>query len=82
MSARLTVYRLVEEIAGEQGKQLAPLSDDLVLLESGLDSLCFAILVARLEDELGIDPFTASEEVYFPETLGDFVKSYEQAVAA
>ena len=31
--------------------------DDLVLLDSGLDSLCFAILVARLEDELGVDPF-------------------------
>jgi acyl carrier protein len=55
------------------------LSDDLVLLDSGLDSLCFAILVARLEDSLGLDPFTASDEVYFPVTLGDFVKAYENA---
>jgi acyl carrier protein len=38
-------------------KQLAPLYDDLVLVDSGLDSLCFAIVVARLEDALGIDPF-------------------------
>jgi len=82
MSTRLTVFRMIEEIAAEQGKKLAPLSDDLVLLESGLDSLCFAILVARLEDKLGIDPFTASDEAYFPVTLGDFVKSYEVAVAA
>jgi hypothetical protein len=67
----------MEKIAAEQGRTLAPLRDDLVLLDSGLDSLGFAILVARLEDELGMDPFTASEDVYFPVTLGDFVRVYE-----
>jgi len=65
------------QIAREHGKQLAPLSDDLVLLESGLDSLGFAVLVARLEDKLGVDPFTTSEDAMFPVTLGDFVKVYE-----
>ncbi|MBG1233864.1 acyl carrier protein [Aestuariivirga litoralis] len=82
MSTKLTVYQLIADIAKDQHKTLAPLSDDLVLLDSGLDSLCFAILVARLEDKLGIDPFTASDDAYFPVTLGDFVKSYEHAVAA
>jgi acyl carrier protein len=53
------------------------LRDDLVLLDSGLDSLGFAVLVARLEDRLGVDPFTASEDAQFPVTLGDFVKVYE-----
>ena len=48
-----------------------------MLLDSGLDSLCFAIVVAKLEDELGVDPFTASEDVLFPVTLGEFVKFYE-----
>jgi hypothetical protein len=57
------------------------LSDNLVLLESGLDSFCFAIVVARLEDTLGVDPFTAAEDVYFPVTLGEFVKFYEDATA-
>ena len=53
-----------------------------MLLESGLDSLCFAIIVkARLEDQLGVDPFTASEDVFFPVTLGEFVKFYENAAA-
>ena len=37
----------------------------------------FAVLVARLEDRLGIDPFSAAEEAVFPVTLGDFVKVYE-----
>lgn len=81
MSVRLTILKAIEQIAGEQNKRLAPLGDELALAESGLDSLCFAILVARLEDELGVDPFSASEEVYFPVTLGDFVRLYEHVPA-
>jgi acyl carrier protein len=69
----------MQKIAGEQDKTLAPLTDDLNLLESGLDSLCFAILVARLEDELGCDPFTASDDIRYPVTLGEFISLYENA---
>ena len=79
MSIELTIMDLMREIAREHGKTLAPLRDDLVLLDSGLDSLGFAVLVARLEDTLGIDPFTAAEDAIFPLTLGDFVKVYESA---
>ena len=82
MSIRLTILAQIKEVAAEQGKPLRPLTDDLVLLESGLDSLCFAILVARLEDELGSDPFTSSDDVYFPVTLGDFIGFYEENKAA
>jgi acyl carrier protein len=81
MSVRLTALANIEQVAAEQNRKLAPLGDDLVLLESGLDSLCFAILVARLEGELGVDPFTASEEIAFPVTLGDFIRMYEDAAA-
>ncbi len=77
MSVKLTIMGQMEEIAREHGKILAPLRDELVLLDSGLDSLGFAVLVARLEDKLGIDPFTASEDALFPVTFGDFVKVYE-----
>ena len=70
----------MEEVAREHGKILAPLKDDFVLADSGLDSLGFAVLVARLEDTLGVDPFTASDEAVFPLTLGDFVKVYENGV--
>ncbi len=79
MSIRSTVLSQIEEVAASQQKPLPPLQDELVLVESGLDSLSFAILVARLEDRLGLDPFTASEDVNFPVTLGDFIKFYEQA---
>ncbi len=79
MSTKLTITDQMKQIAREHGKTLAPLSDDLVLLDSGLDSLGFAVLVARLEDTLGIDPFTTAEDAMFPVTLGDFVKVYENA---
>jgi acyl carrier protein len=79
MTIRATVISEMEKVASEQKRRLAPLSDELVLLDCGLDSLCFAILVARLEDSLGFDPFTASEDVYFPVTVGDLVTFYEHA---
>jgi acyl carrier protein len=77
MSVKLTIMHQMEQVAQEHGKILAPLKDDLVLANSGLDSLGFAVLVARLEDTLGVDPFTAAEDAFFPVTLGDFVKVYE-----
>lgn len=54
----------------------ATLNADLVLLESGLDSLGFAILVTTLEDSLGYDPFTLMEDAFYPRTYGDFVGIY------
>lgn len=54
------------------------LEDETILLNSGLDSLGFAILVATLEDTLGFDPFLAMDEPYYPETYGEFVTLYEE----
>jgi hypothetical protein len=79
MSVRLTIISQLEQVAKEQNVKLPPLSDELVLLNCGLDSLGFAILVARLEDTFGCDPFSGIEEAYFPVTLGDFVRIYEHA---
>jgi len=79
MMVRDLVVAQMNRIAAEQRLSLAPLTDDLVLLESGLDSLGFAILAARLEDELGVDPFAEGEEIKVPVTLRDFVQTYENA---
>jgi acyl carrier protein len=54
------------------------LTDTSVLLDSGLNSLGFAILVARLEEELGYDPFTMMSEAVYPATFGEFVRIYEK----
>ncbi len=77
MSFRAAIIANIECVAKEQNRSLAPLSDDLPLQESGLDSLCWAIVVARLESGLGFDPFVAADDVFFPITLGDFIQAYE-----
>jgi hypothetical protein len=77
MNVRSEIVAQFKRVAQEQGKRLAPLTDGLELLNSGLDSLSMAILVSRLEDSLGIDPFMASEDAPFPVTFGDFVNLYE-----
>ena len=77
MSVKVIIMRLMEQVAREHGKTLAPLNDGLVLADCGLDLLSFAVLVARLEDALGVDPFTAAADAFFPVTLRDFVKVYE-----
>jgi hypothetical protein len=78
MDVRTQVVAQFIQVAAEQGMQLAPLTDELALFESGLDSLCFAIVVVRLETSLGVDPFGA-EGHSFPITFGDFVGCYQNA---
>jgi hypothetical protein len=80
MSVRSEILDQFKQVAEEQDMQLGLLSDDLPLLDSGLDSLCFAILVSRLESVLGVDPFSESEDAPFPVTLGEFIRLYENAV--
>jgi acyl carrier protein len=81
MSVRLRIFAAMKQIADEQQITLPPLADNLSLHETGFDSLAFAILVARLEDDLGIDPFTMAEDAAFPLTVGDFVRAYENVPA-
>ena len=79
MSVRSVVMEQIVQVAGQQGRRLAPLRDDLRLLESGLDSLCIAVIVAKLDDALGLDPFSSEEDTPFPVTIGDFIRLYEHA---
>lgn len=77
MGVKLTIIAQMRQVAREHGKSLAPLDDGLVLSDSGLDSLSFAVLVARLEDTLGLNPFMAEKVIFLPVTFGDFVELYE-----
>jgi acyl carrier protein len=79
MSVRALIITQFEQVAKEHKNNLAPLTDDMVLLECGLDSLCFAVIAARLEDELGFDPFNDAENIEYPVTFGEFVRLYEDA---
>jgi hypothetical protein len=80
MSVRSEILDLFNQVAHEQDKRLGPLSDELPLLDSGLDSLCFAIIVSRLEIVLSVDPFSENEDAPFPVNLGEFIHFYENAV--
>lgn len=79
MSVRSEILNQFTQVAEEQNKRLQPLADDLPLLNSGLDSLCLAVIVARLEDVLGVDPLSSTADSTFPVTIGDFIKFYENA---
>jgi hypothetical protein len=80
MSVRSEITTQFEQVAQDHNLRLAPLTDDLALFNSGLDSLCFAVVVVRLEIALGVDPFSAAEETRFPVTFGDFIGYYENAI--
>ncbi len=54
------------------------LTEEMVLLESGLDSLGFAVLVTDLEFKLGYDPFTLMDEPVYPRTFGELLAIYER----
>jgi acyl carrier protein len=68
----------IQETADMRGTEIGVLTDETVLLESGLDSLGFAILVARLEEELGYDPFVMMDAPVYPRTLNEFVEIYQR----
>ena len=80
-TVRTLVFQTITAVAAEQGKTLAALSDQTALMDSGLDSLCVAIVVARLDDHLGVDPFGTADDVTLPVTLNDFIRIYENAAA-
>jgi acyl carrier protein len=80
MTVRSTVMDVIAEVGQLHDRRLAPLSDNLPLLDSGLDSLCIAVLVALLDDRLGVDPF-AEASGSLPVTVGDFIALYENAAA-
>jgi acyl carrier protein len=80
MSVQSDIIDQFRRVAREQGRAIAELNDQTSLLECGLDSLCFAIVVTRLEDQFGVDPFS-SESTLFPVTFGEFVQLYEACAA-
>jgi hypothetical protein len=78
MSAREIIFSIMEQVAKEQSMKLVPPSPDLVLAESGLDSLCWAIIFARLENALRVDPL--ADGSYLPVTVGDLIQLYDNAM--
>lgn len=76
MDIRSTILVELEQLFDEEEFEQPEFTDDLVLLETELDSLGFAVLVTRLEERLGYDPFSLIEDAVYPATLGEFVEVY------
>ncbi len=77
-AVKATVAETFAEVAHEHGVTLGALDADTPLFGMALDSLCLAVIVARLEVRLGVDPF-AAEDLVLPASFGDFVTLYERA---
>lgn len=76
---RNKIITAIQEIAElRETTIIKDLKDDTVLLDSGLDSLGFAILVSKLEEDLGYDPFVLMEEPVYPKTIGEFIDIYQR----
>ncbi|WP_419478504.1 acyl carrier protein [Ilumatobacter sp.] len=66
------------ELFEEEDLTMPEFTDDTLLLETDLDSLGFAVLVTRLEERLGYDPFSLMDEAVYPATLKEFVEVYDR----
>lgn len=72
---------VMDEVAAETGREeLGAIEQHTVLTESGLDSLAFAVVVARLEQRLGYDPFSQLPADQFPHTFSELVAVYRRAL--
>ena len=67
--------RLITQEMGTPEKRDLDLHTEV--FASGLDSLGFAILVAKLEERLGYDPFIVMAKPIYPKTIGEFIGIYE-----
>ncbi|HMO28518.1 acyl carrier protein [Enterovirga sp.] len=80
MTLHSTIVAEMEAITRDHERKMPPITDDLVLVDTEFDSLCFALFVARMEDLTGIDPFSDMETADLPVTVGDLVALYDRAV--
>ncbi len=84
MELETRIKQLMAECAAMSGQTLVPeVTNDLVLLESGLDSLGFATLVVRPRGRAWLRPLhDAPSDVVYPRTFGEFVAIYRDATSA
>lgn len=79
MNTRNIIEKEFSQLLNEVGSPVPiHFADNLLLLQSGLDSLGFAVLITRLETECGYDPFTLMSEPFYPRTFGELVSVYQR----
>ena len=82
MTLEAVIFEEIRNVADEVGTPLrGEIMRETGVFDSGLDSLGFAILVAKLEERLGFDPFALMAEPFYPQTIGEFIEVYERQSA-
>jgi acyl carrier protein len=77
MNLEITLREVINTVLLEDGLQKVDITSETQLGEIGLDSLGFAIVIARLEKVVGYDPFTEGKVNQYPSTFGEFLKIYQ-----
>jgi acyl carrier protein len=77
------IRQTMQQVAELSDCQLVdPIDADTLLLECGLDSLGYAMLVAQLEEDLGFDPFTELAIDIYPSTFAELLAIYQQCASS
>ena len=84
VNTREMILKTVAEVVEEETPVGFPgeITDDTELIELSLDSIVFAALVSRLEENLGYIPTNWQEGAFYPTTVGDLVAVYEDSEQA
>ena len=78
MQAYDTIVDVIQTILIERNDPVPALHPETQISASGLDSLDVAVLVVRLEERFGTDPFQNGAFERFPRTLGELADLYKQ----
>lgn len=78
MQAYETIAQTIRSLLAERNDPLPELRPETRIAASGLDSLDVAVLVVRLEESLGFDPFQDVALTRYPQTLGEMAALYAQ----
>jgi acyl carrier protein len=82
MNVKTTIKDAIEEIMRNNGRT-APIAESAQIVKDlGFTSLDVAELIAVLEMELDVDPFSGGASLMDVRTYGDFCAVYEKACAA
>ena len=82
LNLEVQIRQAMSQVAELSDCQLVePIESDTLLLECGLDSLGYAMLVAQLEEDLGFDPFTELAIETYPSTFSEFLAIYHQCAS-
>lgn len=80
MNTRDRILSTLSEVVEEHAPagMVGEFSDDTELRELSLDSIVFAVLINKLEENLGYIPEAWQSGSFYPTTVGDLITIYQE----